>query len=105
MNKSRKKILIIDIIALVIIAVALAVSMKWSFDIELKLGLLYYVDSNTVDEKDIVTPKNGGIRVSADGQITDYARSGADGDLYIHYVDVGQGDCTLIEFPDRKSVV
>ncbi|MDE6401754.1 MAG: MBL fold metallo-hydrolase [Clostridiales bacterium] len=100
MQKLRKKILIIDLIVLVILAVALAVSMKWSYDIELKLGLLYYVDSDDADEKDIVTPRNLGVYVSSDGD----GSASVDG-LYIHYVDVGQGDCTLIEFPDGKTMI
>lgn len=98
MRKARRITVIIDVAVLIVLAVVLAVSMKWSFDIELKLGLLYYADASDVDEKDIVTPKNARALVSADGA-TDVEG------LYIHYVDVGQGDCTLIEFPDGKTMI
>lgn len=98
MQRRKKLTLITDLAALAIIAIALAVSMAWSRDIELKLGLLYYVSAADVDEKDIVVleQKTDGVRVSA---------SGSDGGLSIHYLDVGQGDCTIVEFPDGKTMV
>lgn len=106
MQKSSKKILIIDAIVLAVLAIALAISMKWSYDIELRLGLLYYVVESEVDEKDIVTPRNGGVRVSADGDISEPSDGASEnGELNVHYVDVGQGDCTIIEFPDGKTMI
>lgn len=113
MDKSKKLVFIIDIAILVIVAIALAVSMKWSQDIELKLGLLYYEDINNVDESDIVVldKNSGGIRVSADG-VEDITSEGDGGvipedsaSMYVHYVDVGQGDCAVIELPDNKTIL
>ena len=95
MTDAKKKILIIDIIALIILAIVLGVSMVWSRDIELKLGLLYYVDADSVQKNDIVTLSDGVYASAAD--------DGAG--LYIHYVDVGQGDCTIIELPDGKTMI
>lgn len=94
MNSSKKKIAIIDILVLVVLAVVLGVSMVWSRDIELKLGLLYYVDADSVSADEVVQPKNSGVYASADGA-----------GLYIYYLDVGQGDCTIIEFPDGKTMI
>ncbi|MDE5592653.1 MAG: MBL fold metallo-hydrolase [Clostridiales bacterium] len=91
--KSKKKIAIIDVIVLVVLAIVLGVSMVWSRDIELKLGLLYYVDAETVDESDIVTLN--GVYASADGSA----------ELKVHFVDVGQGDCAIIELPDGKTML
>lgn len=98
MQRRKKLTLITDLAALAIIAIALAVSMAWSRDIELKLGLLYYVSAADVDEKDIVVleQKTDGVRVSA---------SGSDGGLSVHYLDVGQGDCCIMELPDGKTMI
>lgn len=93
MNKSRKKIAIIDLIVLVVLAIVLGVSMVWSRDIELKLGLLYYVDADGVAEEDIVTLN--GVYASADDSAS----------LKVHFVDVGQGDCAIIELPDGKTML
>ncbi|MDE6201819.1 MAG: MBL fold metallo-hydrolase [Clostridiales bacterium] len=94
MNKSKKKIAIIDVIVLVVLAIVLGVSMVWSRDIELGLGLLYYVDADGVDESDIVTLSSG-VYVSADDSTS----------LKVHFVDVGQGDCAIIELPDGKTML
>ncbi|MDE5562442.1 MAG: MBL fold metallo-hydrolase [Clostridiales bacterium] len=94
MNKSRKKIAIIDIIILVVLAIVLGVSMVWSRDIELKLGLLYYVDAEGVAEEDIVTLSSG-VHTSADSSA----------ELKVHFVNVGQGDCAIIELPDGKNMI
>ncbi len=84
----RKKVYIADIILLVIVAAVLAVTMAWSFDIELALGLCYYTDA---DGKITAPPKNGAV---ADGNT-----------LNVHFVDVGQGDCCIIEFPDGATAI
>ena len=105
MTTAKKKIFIADILLLVLLAVVLGISTVWSREIELKLGLLYYADKDTVDEKDIVQPLNGGVFVSADGEAPDGGTTDKTDGLYIHYVDVGQGDCTVIEFPDGKTMI
>ena len=95
MNKSTKKIAIIDLIVLVVLAIVLGITMVWSRDIELGLGLLYYVDADGVAEEDIVTLSDG-IYASADDD---------GGELKVHFVNVGQGDCAIIELPDGKNMI
>ncbi|MDE7158279.1 MAG: hypothetical protein K2N74_01770, partial [Clostridiales bacterium] len=95
MNKNVKKKLLLDLIILVVLAIAFGVSMIWSRTIELATGLLYQVPADSVDESEVVTLKSS-VRVSADG---------GSGGLYIDYLDVGQGDCTIIRLPDGKTMI
>lgn len=101
MAKPRaKKIVFFDLIVLIVVAVALAVSMAWSRDIELALGLLYYADRDSVPPEDVVViDEKGGQSVCVSAQTADYPA------LKLHFVDVGQGDCTIIELPDGATMI
>ncbi len=91
MTKAKtNKIIFTDIVILVVVAIALAVSCAFSRDIELALGLCYYVDAETGERVD--PPKS-------------VAHAEGAPSLNVHYVDVGQGDCTIIELPDGKTMI
>ncbi|MDE7463815.1 MAG: hypothetical protein K2M48_02200, partial [Clostridiales bacterium] len=85
---SHKKAYIIDLAILIIVAVILAITMVWSREIELELGLSYYEEV----DGEAAAALNAGKR-------------SADGELRVHFVDIGQGDCAIIELPDGKNII
>lgn len=95
MSRSRKhqhnarKSIFVDIIVLIVVAVIFAVTMPFAEAIELELGLAYYVDEN-------------GERV--DTSVAE-AEEGASGELKVHFVNVRQGDCIILELPDGKNMI
>ena len=79
-QEERRKVKQIKLIVFICITVLLAVSFIFTEKIE---GLLNpVVESNTTESVEL-------------------SQIGDDG-LKIHYLAVGQGDCTVIEFPDDK---
>lgn len=78
---SQKKVIAVKLLLIVILGLVLGISCFFSGPIERALG---------------IGPKRSGFVESA--QISQDA-------LRIHYIDVGQGDSTLIEFPDGQVML
>ncbi|MCH5351081.1 MAG: MBL fold metallo-hydrolase [Clostridiales bacterium] len=70
---------VIQLVILVLAAVAAGISCIWSYDIELATGLLHYEEVALAE--------------------------GIGGSLSVYYVDVGQGDCTVVSLPDGKTII
>ncbi len=70
---------VIMIVILVLAAIAAGLSCIFSREIELGTGLLHYEEVAQAED--------------------------ADGSLSVYYVDVGQGDCTVISLPDGKTMI
>ncbi len=88
MSKNKKKIYFIDIAILIVVAIVLAITMPFAAEVEFALGLSYYVDAN-------------GERV--DPSVASAEEAGKE--LHVHFVDVDQGDCCVIEFPNGEYAV
>lgn len=93
-KETRSRIILIDFAVIVVAAIVLAVSMAWPLEIELSLGLAHY---EYVDAEDVSASDN------ESGDVTVSAASGSS--LKLHFVNVWQGDCTIIEFPDGKTMI
>ncbi len=91
MTKKNKKLFIIDILLIIVLAVAIGISMAYSREIELRLGLCYYINAE-------------GERVEMDDKQA-VARAEENGELKVHFVNVRQGDCIIIELPDGKNMI
>ena len=84
MKKKTRSALITDIIVLVVVLIAVCVSMAFAESVDIALGLAYKVPVYADLPSDI---------------------GAAPDKLKVHFVDVGQGDCAVIELPDGKTML
>ncbi len=84
MSKKLKKFMIGEVIFLVVLAIAIGVSMAWSQDIELALGLLYQTTEEVPEEDIVIIDRRNAGEVAL----------ATDSELAVHFVDeIGRASC------------